>query len=393
MPTHPPSSIEARSGLGTKRLAIFGIVLWCAIFAVVVVLVIIDPAHRSVVMNYSAAAENFSNGAPLYNLNASTGFIYLPGFAVAYIPMQRLGLPLGELVWRIISIFLLAFSVWRMSNRLAVARTGIEITGIALLIAFVGAASAIQNGQSTTLLLAATILAFDALYDRSLAKAAAWAVVATLAKPLGIVVWLLVAGLRPAALLWLIVFLAALIALPFAFGTFDYATATYIHFVDTLHNISPAIGHQPWTDLMAIPRVLGIDLSQEIAYTLRAFAAVATLLIIRRLSRQREYLESTLVPVVLAAAYMLLFNPRAEINTYILMSVPVGVMAAFLYQETDMWFSGSVLTVLCIFLGTGVLGRPLMELLDPWSKPVLMVAALTVIFLALPKLRKRILIR
>jgi hypothetical protein len=194
-------------------------------------------------------------------------------------------------------------------------------------------------------------------------------------------------------LLWLIVFLAALIALPFAFGTFDYATATYIHFVDTLHNISPAIGHQPWTDLMAIPRVLGIDLSQEIAYTLRAFAAVATLLIIRRLSRQREYLESTLVPVVLAAAYMLLFNPRAEINTYILMSVPVGVMAAFLYQETDMWFSGSVLTVLCIFLGTGVLGRPLMELLDPWSKPVLMVAALTVIFLALPKLRKRILIR
>ena len=75
---------------------------------------------------------------------------------------------------------------------------------------------------------------------------------------------------------------------------------------------------------------------------------------------------------------MLLFNPRAEPNTYILMAVPFALLAAYLLRETRQRLAGGAVVVACVALGTGAMGRWVMDTFDPWSKPLLLIFVLVV---------------
>lgn len=356
-----------------------GVILSLGMVVIIAVMVIVDPTHRSVSAGYIEAAIRFWQGEPLYNPEASRGFLYLPAFAVAYLPLSVLGLTLGDLVWRAATLSLLAVAMLRVVGRLEPKNEKLEILGLALLIALVGAAGAVRNGQSTILLLSTTLLAFDAAYDRKFAKAAAWVTVAVLAKPLGIVVWLLIGGARPAALPWLFGFLAVVLIAPYAVADPAYVNAQYLEFVQVLRYISPELGNAAsWTDFMAIVRALGLTMGQEAAYAIRAIAAVLTFAAVILLTRRRDYLTAAVFPATLACSYMLLFNPRAETNTYMLMAVPFGLLAAYMLRETRLVTEGRTVAIACVALGTGALGRLVMDLFDPWSKPVLLILVLAV---------------
>jgi hypothetical protein len=75
---------------------------------------------------------------------------------------------------------------------------------------------------------------------------------------------------------------------------------------------------------------------------------------------------------------MLLFNARAEPNTYILMAVPFGLLAAYMLRETNQILAGRAVVVACVALGTGAMGRWVLDTFDPWSKPLLLIFALVV---------------
>lgn len=360
-------------------------ILSAGLVIVILTMVIIDPGHRSVSAGYFSNAGKFWRGETVYRPEASAGFLYLPGFLAAYLPLRAMGLPLGDLAWRAINIGLIAYALYRAALRIRVTRDTMELVGLAALISLVGAAGAIRNGQSTTLLLAATFLAFDALYDRTYWKAAAWATVAVVAKPLGIVVWLLVGGTALAAMPWLLLFLGLALALPYAAADPAYANDLYAEFIAVLRNIAPEQERPAWTDFMAILRALGVPLGQEAALGIRAVAAVATFVAVWLLRRSPDYLRAALLPATLAASYMLLFNPRAETNTYIMMAIPFGLLAAYLLRETGEAMLGRVLVIACVALGTGALGKPVMGIFDPWSKPLLLIVALIASAVALSR--------
>lgn len=350
----------------------------------IAVMVIIDPTKRSVSVGYMHAALRFWASEPLYNPEASTGFLYLPTFAVAYLPLTMFGLTIGDLLWRAMSLALLVFAMLRVIQRLGPKSKELELFGLGLLIGLVGAAGAVRNGQSTTLLTATTLLAFDASHDRTFAKAALWATLGVVAKPLGIVVWLLIGGTRPKALPWLIGFLAIALALPYAVASPTYVNAQYAAFVEVIRHISPDMpGGASWADFSAILTVLDIPISHAAAYGIRAIAAVVTFFATLWLTRRTDYLTAAFLPATLACSYMLLFNPRAETNTYILMAVPFGLLAAYLLRETKPMAAGSAVVVACVGLGTGAMGRWVMDTFDPWSKPLLLIFALTVCAVAL----------
>jgi hypothetical protein len=84
------------------------------------------------------------------------------------------------------------------------------------------------------------------------------------------------------------------------------------------------------------------------------------------------------MPVTLACSYMLLFNPRAETNTYILMAIPYSLLAAYLLRETRQIYSGVAIAAACVALGTGALGLQVMKIFDPWSKPLLLIFSIGV---------------
>ena len=385
MPISLPTKTETSASAGGKRprqyslAARLGVILSIGLVVIVAGMVIADPIHRSVSAGYLEAAIRFRQGEPLYNPEASSGFLYLPAFAVAYLPLSVLGFTLGDLVWRAATLALLAFAMLRVVRRLEPKNEQLEILGLALLIALVGAAGAVRNGQSTILLLSTTLLAFDAAYDRKFAKAAAWVTLAVLAKPLGIVVWLLIGGTRPAALPWLLGFLTVALAAPYAVADPAYVNAQYVEFIEVLLNISPEQGKvAAWTDFMAIFRALDLAIDQEVAYAIRAIAAVLTFAAVLILTRRRDYLTAAMFPATLACSYMLLFNPRAETNTYMLMAVPFGLLAAYMLRETKHIAAGRAVVIACVALATGALGRMVMDTFDPWSKPLLLIFVLTV---------------
>ena len=378
----PPSTwaVLTRYSLAAR----LGFILSVVLVIVVAVMVIIDPTKRSVSFVYMTGAIQFLAGEPIYDPEASGGFLYLPAFAAAYAPLTFFGLTIGDLIWRGINLALLAFAMLRVVRGLQTRCGTIELLGVALLIGLAGAADAIRNGQSTTLLTAATLLAFDAAYRRAFFTAALWATLAVIAKPLGIVVWLLIGGARPAALPWLIACLAASLALPYAFADTAYINGLYREFVDVLRYISPDM--QPgesWSDFVAILTVLDIPVSHAAAYGIRTVAAILTFAAVLWLMRHRDYLTAACLPATLACSYMLLFNPRAEPNTYILMAVPFALLAAYLLRETKQIAAGSAVVVACVALATGALGRWVMNTFDPWSKPTLLIFVLIVCGLAL----------
>jgi len=203
--------------------------------------------------------------------------------------------------------------------------------------------------SSTTLLTATTLLAFDAAYRRALAAAALWATLAVVAKPLGVVVWLLIGGTRPKALPWLIAFLGIALALPYAFADPHYISSQYAEFVRVLRYISPDMPKgESWSDFVAILTELDIPISHTAAYGVRAIAALITFAAVFWLTRGADYLTAVLLPAAVACSYMLLFNPRAESNTYILMAVPFGLLAAYMLRETSKVVAGRIVVVACV---------------------------------------------
>ena len=340
-----------------------GVILMIGMVIIISGMVAYDPSSRSVSAGYMKVALKFWNGEPLYDPTVFSGFLYLPSFAVAYLPFTAFGLPIGDLLWRAVTLGLLFYALMRVVRRLEPRHKIFEILGLAFLISLVGSAAAVRIGQSTTLLLATTMLAFDAAFDRAFVKAAAWATLAVIAKPLGVVVWLLIGGTSLAAVPWLIGFLGIAILAPYAVADTAYVNALYGDFADLLLVTMPAKTGK--VDFSTFFRILDISISVEAYYAIRVIAALLTLGAVYWLTRRRNYMESAVFTATLACSYMLLFNPTAETNTYILMAVPFSLLAAYMLRETKQVIQGIAVTVACVALGAGPLGIE-MNRIDPF---------------------------
>jgi hypothetical protein len=364
---------------GRSRAARLGVILAICALVVIAVMIVIDPARRAVTPVYIWAAASFFRRENFYDPQASGGFLYLPTFAALFFPMTVFGPTICNLVWRTVILVTLSFALLRAVRRLNLAAGTFEILGVTLLFAIVGAAGAVRNGQSTPLLLAATFLAFDAAYDRNFARAAIWATLAVIAKPPGIVVWLLIGGTRPQSIPWLLGALTIALLAPFALADREYVYFLYSQFFAMLSAVAPELGRSaPWTDFMAIVRASGLSLDPQVANAIRIVAAIVTFIAAFALTRKKDYLTASVMPVTLACSYMLLFNPRAETNTYILMAIPYSLLAAYLLRETRQIYSGVAIAAACVALGTGALGLQVMKIFDPWSKPLLLIFSIGV---------------
>ncbi len=366
--------IAAQVGVGSTFVAL----------AAILVMVVVDPTYRSVLHVYINAALDFCRQQNFYMPEASSGFVYLPSFAVAFVPLTIFGSLTADLVWRVLSILGAWYAVWRIARRLATTAAAFELMGLSLLFALPGAAASVRNGQSTTLLLAVTYLAFDAVYDRRFASAAIWATLAVVAKPPGIVVWLLIGGAWPKSIPWLMAFLLVAMLAPFAFADASYVTMLYEQFVAMMQVASSRPGDYPeWADFMAIFRTIELPLDLWTAYIIRGVAAVLAIASLHALKWKSDYLNGVVVPATLACSYMLLFNPRAEVNTYLLMALPYSLLAAYMLRETRQKYSGWAVAFACMALGTGAFGHPVMDIFDPWSKPLLLIFSMVICYFAL----------
>ncbi len=304
-------------------LRLYGIFPWALALVAVSVMVALDPVKRSVTPVFHLAAERWWAGGELYA--DVRGYHYLPQFALLFAPFHALPLPVGDILWRAISVALVVWGIAALVRLVLPADAG-RAFFFACLLALAPCLGAIRNGQ-TNLAFGGLCLLLACFLAKSRWTAAATCLVALVAvKPLGIVLLLLAPWVYRPLIRPLAIGLAVLAALPFLFARPQYAMAQYRAAAEHLAGWSHTVEHR-FADLTSLLRAVGISLPGPAAMLLRAVAALATLGVwLLAAARSREPWRAVTL-VLLAVIYLMLFNPMTEKNSYAIVAPAFSVAA------------------------------------------------------------------
>ena len=305
------------------QLWVIAILLWVVPMLVISVMVFLHPLSRTVTPLYHEAATNWWAGQPLYQ--GQSGMNYLPQFSILFTPFHFIPIPWSDILWRWFAAALLASGLWRvMRARFGVGWPKWFLWATILVLPL--SLSALRNGQANALLGGLMLHAVACVADAQWSRAAALMVLTVGVKQLGMVL-LLLAPVVYAPLRWrLFLGLAALVVLPFVCARPEYALAQYQALGKNLEECSTVTQHR-FADLNGILRTFGTELPPQLATGVRAMAGLGTLALwwlgARRLTQplQAMWLHA------LATAYLMLFNPMNEANSYVIFAPALAFWA------------------------------------------------------------------
>jgi hypothetical protein len=338
-------------------------IAWGLFLLAACVVVIRETDRRPANDAYARGAVRWAAAENLY-VEGGGGFIYLPQSALVYLPFALLPRWLEHSLWRVLTIGLFGVGVWRLC-RLAGQHAGISIFPIVSLLVIPKTWTCALNGQAAPAMAGLSMIALGELEGRKLWPAAALLALALAVKPLALVLVLLLAALyRP---LWvpLAATLTALAAAPFLAASPAYVLDQYRGAISMLHAAAERGLEPAWPQLFSLASLAGIHASEEWQTALRVAAAIGTLAacwwLVRcgksEIRNSKSEIQKQLHPLVLvyalATCYLLLFNPRTENNSYVLLSPVIGVMAAHSYFVARQEIKAALLTAAAIALIAG----------------------------------------
>lgn len=339
---------------------------WAVFAGVVLAYVLAQPAREWVDDVYrGASARWWSADAELYGAGPD-GFLYVPPFAPLFTPFEALPRPIGLALWRLLGFVLLATGLRRA---LRLAGGADDLFGLATLLTLAATWAASRTGQSNVHL-AGVLLHVAA----DLAAARRWRVavllgLALVLKPIALAPLLLVGVLWPPVGWRAGVVLAALALLSFLHPDPGYVGRMYAAFVQKASEAGTP--GRRYNDLSGLLSTLGLPLGHVPGAALRALGGLATLglswLAVRRLGR-----SAAALPIAgWVACYWMLFNPRTETNSYVLLAPFVaGAAAAALLHERRRP-TAVALALLALGLACDVFGTGVHRATTGWLKPLL----------------------
>jgi hypothetical protein len=332
--------------------------VWLILGAVIAALVAHNPVERSVSIGTRAAALNFLRSQPMY-APGQHGWIYPVQSAMVYVPFAVLPVGPGEVLWHLFSIGLFAWAVYRLADFASRHRWrwGGDLFLLLTLLTIPAAIGSARNGQMNLPIAAMFLHAALDLHQRRWSRAAFWLTLALAAKPTSAVVFLLLGALyRP---LWwrLPIGLLILAAIPFLHPNWSYITDQYrAGLAKVLEAGEPGAG--TFSDLVTLLSRLGLHPSFRFMTALRAAAAAATLLFGFLALRRLQPRPAIMAVLGLGTAYLMVFNPRTEGNSYIIMAPALACFAGWAlargYRSPLAW----ALMCACILLGIAHLWAP-----------------------------------
>jgi hypothetical protein len=368
-------------------------IIWATTLLVISAIVAARPDERTVTRAYRSAAQRWVEGQDIYRLQVH-GFHYLPHAAVLHIPFTLGPKPLGEALhrWAIGALFV--WALWRLAGSLRV-EGGVSRPRRFLLLTLLVLASAVgnlRNGQGNIPLAAALIHALVDLGRRRWTAAALWLMLALAVKPLALAPILLVAVIHFKTMGWrLLVGSAALAAAPFLAQAPDYVARQYelcaaqwtraasvpvSQFVPAdlagmLHHFRHELGESAFAPIERL-------IAPERFRFVRAGFAVVTLLVAALAVSRMLPMRASIAVFTFGVGYLMLFNPRTEGYTYVLITPLIAVQAAHAvaaHRPVQPW----MLAAACVLLGSANdLLRPLVDhWAANWVNP-----AVTLVFLA-----------
>jgi alpha-1,2-mannosyltransferase len=350
-------------------------VMWAIVFLVFTAVTIAKPEFRSVTSAYRSASQNWLAGRDIYPQREGE-MNYLPQFAILFSPFERLPKAAGDTLWRLLQMGIFVSALRRLAT---VAQSGrMDLFLLVSILAAPGAFNTAMNGQSNLLLAGAMgHAAVDLLRHRYWAMAG-WLIAGLIAKPIAVVMVLLVAATDRAVIPWLLGGMALTALAPLAFDAWPTVAGTYRAWFRQLLLLAPS--EEPrFEDLGGLFRVLGWHLDPGVWFVLRVAAGGAILAMWWSGSRRLEGPHRVLTLLGLSAGYLMLFNPRTESNSYVILAPAVAVLAArFLAVESRR--VGWLLAALALGLGNAGMGNPIWPLTKLWLKPIVALAFLGWIF-------------
>jgi hypothetical protein len=363
------------------RAALF---VWALYMLIIVVVVAARPDKRTVTPEYREAAVEWWSGQPIYEVREG-GFLYLPQAAILYTPYALLPKRVGEPLWRLTGLGLFAWSIWRLCSVFGGDRRRWWFL-LATVAALPASFSSARNGQAN--LPMAALLAFAAVdLGRAAWNAGTLSLLLSFAlKPLGAVPCLLAGACFPRSMIWRLgIGLVLLLAAAFVGSDPAYAAEQYRLFVETMQVARLPVRHV-YADVMGILKTVGLDPGAADMTGVRAVAALGTLGLAWLAVRRYERARGAFVVLALSALYLLVFNPRTEANTYVLMAPFAGLLVAAAAESPGRAVRFLWLAAFALALSSENWG-PLHKLTNPWFKPLVSLVLLG--FLAADLIRCR----
>lgn len=341
--------------------------LWLMFAVGVTVMVAGQPDLRTVTHTYRQASTDWWAGRDLYE-EVFHGFVYLPSSAILYTPFTWPPNRLAEVMWRWVILGVFASGTWRLA-RLASPSGGPNLFALVTLLSIPAALGTARTGQMDIPLVGLMIHGAVDLAGRRWGRATFSLCLAFALKPLAVVMALLAAALyRP--MRWrLAAGMAAALLFPFLCGDPAYAWSQYqlaIHKLDVASR-----PHQGFCDLGALLRTMGIRVGDGVLMLVRAVAALATLALVRIGLRRWGEPRGAILALSFAAAYLMLFNPRTETNSYAILAPVVAVFSAWFLLADRRPREGWMLAAIGVGLGSNNYGNAIHAWTDHWFKAAL----------------------
>ena len=259
-------------------------------------------------------------GEPLYT--HPLVYNYLPVFAPFFIPFHCLPIPVGDLLWLLLSAGLLASGLWRLLRQLNRNQWSIFLLMTVLVLPL--CLSSLRNGQANALLTALMLHTVACLQLKEWNRAALLIMLAIVVKPIALVLVLLVPLVYPQILWRLVITMVLLAVLPFGLGAPAYVLAEHRAFVAHFKICSAVTRHHN-ADISGIIETFGRALSPDVSRMLRVIAGALTAGTWWWVGRRLREPQRGLFLYALVAAYLMVFNPMTEANGYVILAPAIGL--------------------------------------------------------------------
>ncbi|MCX8026868.1 MAG: DUF2029 domain-containing protein [Thermodesulfovibrionales bacterium] len=345
-------------------------------FLVISVLVINAPLKRTVVPVYINAVDNWLHQKDLYS-KEKYQYHYLPQFVFIYYPFYLMGTPFGDVVWRLISLGVFVTGIWLLVKALFYEQRYYYFFIITLLVV-TPSIGALRNGQANLLFAGILLLIAYLVFFKRWWAVSFLLVFLTALKQTGLIITGFIVFAHSKVVLRTILFAVICLLMPFLFTNYEYAKSQYISAINEMtQSMNPT---RSFADINGLLSLFGIKLQGLYSIITRAFVGLLTLALWLYLNRILSKRHSTMFFLILSSGYLMLFHPMTELNTYVIVAVPIAITALFLYHDLHLKFKAYVLMFICVTLGIlPEMVRPIAPDLGMWYKPLAIIVTLSIV--------------
>jgi hypothetical protein len=321
--------VQALRNLDPGRAIRMAVGAWFLFALIVGIVVAVQPDKHTVTPEYRQASEKWWAGTQSLYTTDQGGYLYLPQAAILYTPYQLLPKRVGEPLWRLTGLGLLALGLWRVSKLLDPSQKE-RLFLAATLLVIPSALSSARNGQ-VNLPLAGLFLLFVAdLASFRWNSATLWLLLGVLLKPIALAPALLAAACFAPLRLRLIGGFVICLAAAYLHPSSSFVTAEYHHFFQKFILAGSPLVKDNFSDFFGMLWHWGIHPAPMIISGCRALAAGLTLLfaLLAMRSFSGNQLLQAFAVMLLAVLYLMLFNPRTEENSYVMLAGFTALLAA-----------------------------------------------------------------